>query len=48
MINPPTISLWINLYMVQWDIYIEEQASKWEQIVNGRMCQFKKPSEESY
>lgn len=40
LINPPTLSMWSNWYMSQWDIFTKQKAQHW-----GK---FKQSSEDSY
>jgi hypothetical protein len=44
-LNPPTLNLWLNWYMGQWDIFISDKN---ELLSLGKNLYFKKVSEESY
>jgi cyclin E len=40
-VNPPTINIWTNWYMCQWDLFAEKHSK-------AILCCFKKASERSY
>jgi hypothetical protein len=51
LVNPPTINMWLNWYMSQWDIYVEHSPYAKDHPIfenEENRLQFKQPNEKSY
>ena len=47
-LNPPTLNMWANWYMNQWDLFIENKENFSHFNFSLKLVQFKAPNEKSY